>query len=103
MRTQSASLIAVVTGGLIGLLLTRVSKRTKDNQRPRPDLDDPRWGPGDGRVQIAGKTCPACNERIAVATEGIACGTCRCACHTKCIARHVAQAHKAHDDGTPYR
>lgn len=110
MRTQSASLISFMVVGLVGSLLARAIKRAREDQdlgdarRPRPPgKDDPRWGPSDGRVQIAGKACAACDERITVASEGVACEACRKPCHHKCITRHVADAHRLHDDGTPYR
>ena len=110
MRTQSASLLGFFVVGLIGTLVHRALKRTHEDhdlgnaRRPKPpDRDDPRWGPSDGRVQIAGKACAACGERITLASEGAACETCREPCHGKCTTRHVAEAHRLHDDGTPYR
>jgi hypothetical protein len=110
MRTQSASLVGFFVVGLVGSLIARAIKRTREDhdlgnaRHPRPpDRDDPRWGPSDGRVQIAGKDCAACGERITLASEGEACDACRKPCHHKCITRHTADAHKLHDEGTPYR
>ncbi len=109
MRAQSASLLALALGGLIASLLVRAIKRNANHHEDRqrrpapPDADDPRWGTGEERPQIAGKSCAACHERITVAFEGAACELCKRACHTKCVTRHVADSHKAHEDGTPYR
>jgi hypothetical protein len=106
MRTQSASLVGFFVVGLVGSLIARAIKRTREDhdlgnaRHPRPpDRDDPRWGPSDGRVQ----DCAACGERITLASEGEACDACRKPCHHKCITRHTADAHKLHDEGTPYR
>ena len=110
MRARSASLIGLLVGGIIASLIIRVIKGHTDAQGPNdrhrpipPDRDDPRWGPEDGRVQIAGKSCAACGERIILAFEGAACDACREPCHASCIARHVARDHKPPDEGTPYR
>lgn len=109
MRAQSTSLLGMVVAGLVVSFVIRAFKRSgaehAENQRhpAPPDADDPRWGPGEGRVQIAGKSCAACGDRITVAFEGAACDLCKKACHTKCVTRHVADAHKADDQGTPYR
>jgi hypothetical protein len=108
MRAQSTSLLGLAVGGLIASFLIRLIKRNsvehEARQRATPaDPDDPRWGPSEGRVQIAGKSCAACGDRITVAFEGAACDLCKKACHTKCVTRHVADAHKADDKGTPYR
>ena len=108
MRAQSTSLLGMVVAGLVVSFLIRAFKRSsaehEARQRATPaDPDDPRWRPSEGRVQIAGKSCAACGDRITVAFEGAACDLCKTACHTKCMTRHAADAHKADDKGTPYR
>jgi hypothetical protein len=105
MRARSDSTtIFFVAALVLGSLLARAIKASNNTSNPNkpPSKDDPRWGPSDGSVQIAGKSCAACDERITVGFEGVACDLCRQACHTKCIARHTASAHRP-DDGTPYR
>lgn len=110
MRARSGSMLGLLVGGVIATLIIRLVKGhtdapgPHDRYRPQPpDRDDPRWGPDDGRVQIAGKACAECSDRITLAFEGAACDLCRQPCHTKCIARHVARDHNPNDDGTPYR
>jgi hypothetical protein len=105
MRAKSDSttiffVAAVVLGSLLARAI-KASNATSDRNKP-PGKDDPRWGPGDGRVQIAGKPCAGCGDRITVGFEGVACDLCSSPCHTKCIARHTATAHRP-EDGTPYR
>jgi hypothetical protein len=100
-------LFGVLLGSAIAALLVRIVKGSSPVSGQRhapPDRDDPRWGavPPTGRVQIAGKSCAACGERITLAFEGVPCETCREPCHTKCVARHAAIAHKP-DERTPYR
>ncbi|MDB5212402.1 MAG: hypothetical protein JWO86_329 [Myxococcaceae bacterium] len=110
MRAQSTSLLGIAVGGLIVSFVVRVIKRSaahheERQRRPPADADDPRWGPDEGRVQIAGKSCAGCGDRITVAFEGTACtfDLCKAACHTKCVMRHVADEHTRRDDGAPYR
>lgn len=109
MRAQSTSLLGYALGGLIASFVVRALRRNaaehevKQRRLAPPDADDPRWGPSEGRVQIAGKSCTACGERITVAFEGAACDLCKKACHTKCVTRHAADAHKADGKATPYR
>jgi hypothetical protein len=91
-----------LNAGAWGFIAAIVLVAVADTQlRRRPAMapkDDPRWGPGSGRPQIAGATCLVCAKKITMVGEGTRCASCDVVLHAECEVAHATKEH-APDQG----
>lgn len=85
---------ALAIGGVVRLMTASSAASRRARAHPA-DPADPRWRGGSGEVQLAGRRCVECKQRITVASEGVVCDACSEPAHTACELRHRAQAHRA--------
>lgn len=82
----------VVMGGVLRLT-TALSKDARHWREHPFDASDPRWRGGAGVVQLAGRPCAACGDKITVAYEAFCCEACVKPVHLGCREHHHAQLH----------
>jgi hypothetical protein len=88
----------VFIGGIVRLT-TALSKDARRRRSYLNDPSDPRWHGGSGTVQLAGRPCIECKQRIIIGTDAISCEACTSPVHLTCEAQHKSRAH-AHAFGT---
>ena len=82
-----------IVGGAIRLVLALGMPPDSPALSQAVHIDDPRWRDST-RVQVAGKRCGACDERILGEVDGAVCKRCEAVVHRACLRAHKG-SHRA--------
>ena len=82
----------IVAGGALRLT-TALAKDARLRKEHPFDPSDPRWSGGAGLVQLAGRPCAECGQKITVVHEAFCCEACIKPVHVECRDTHQAHVH----------
>jgi len=82
----------VVVGGALRLT-TALAKDARLRRQHPFDPSDPRWQGGAGLVQLAGRPCAECGQKITVVYEAYCCESCIKPIHLDCRDLHQSHVH----------